>query len=315
MATPPIIAVVGATGAQGGGLVRAILSDPARRFRVRALTRNPRSVPARALGTGVEVVQASLDDAGSLMRAFEGVHGVFGITNYWEHHSPERELRQAQALAAAAVAADVQHLVWSTLEDTRRWLPVGSGHMPVLRDQYNVPHMDAKGEADKVFAMAGVPTTWLRTSFYWDNLIHLGMAPRRGVDGGLVFALPLGDKPLPGIAAADIGACALGLFADGARHIGRTVGIAGEHLTGRQMADALSDAVAEPVRYEAVPFDTYRGLGFPGADDLGNMFQFKHDFNADYCGARSPALTRELHPGVQSFAQWLARHRAALLLA
>lgn len=315
MTTPQTIAVIGATGAQGGGLVRAIQNDPSRRFRVRAITRNPQSAAARDLGPGVELVQASLDDANSLLRAFDGVHGVFGVTNYWEHHDPERELRQAQALAAAAVAAGVQHLVWSTLEDTRRWLPVGSGQMPVLMGQYNVPHMDAKGEADEVFRVAGVPTTALRTSFYWDNLIHLGMAPRRGIDGGLVFALPMGEKKLPGIAAADIGACALGLFREGERYIGKTVGIAGEHLTGRQMADALSEAVAEPVRYESVPFDVYRGLGFPGAEDLANMFQFKHDFEADYCGSRPVALARELHPGLQTFAQWLARHRAALLLA
>lgn len=310
MSTQKIIAVIGATGAQGGGLVRAIQSDPSRAFKVRAITRNPATEQARALG--VEVVQADLDDVASLREAFDGVHGVFGVTAYWEHFSPERERAQAQAMATAAAAAGVEHFVWSTLEDTRQWLPVGSGYMPTLMGKYNVPHMDAKGEADEVFAASGVPTTALRTSFFWDNLIHFGMAPRRGADGGLVFSLPMGAKKLPGIAAVDIGHCALGLFKGGDTYIGKTVGIAGEHLSGDEMAAALSRALGEPVRYESIPFEVYRGLGFPGAEDLANMFQFKHDFEADYCGSRPIAQSRQLHPGLQTFDQWLARHRTAL---
>jgi len=305
-----IIAVIGATGAQGGGLIRAIQNDPSRQFVARAITRNPATEAARALG--VETVQASLDDAASLRDAFEGVHGVFGVTAYWEHCSPERELAQAKAMAAAAAAAGVEPFVWSTLEDTRQGLTAGSGHMPVLMAKYNVPHMDAKGEADHVFGASGVPTTALRTSFFWDNLIHFGMAPRRGDDGELVFSLPMGQKKLPGIAAVDIGHCALGVFKGGAAYMGKTVGIAGEHLTGDEMAAALSRALGEPVRYQAVPFDVYRGLGFPGAQDLANMFQFKHDFEGDFCGSRPVNESRRLHAGLQSFDQWLARNRKAI---
>ncbi len=84
----------------------------------------------------------------------------------------------------------------------------------------------------------------------------------------------MGDRKLPGIAAEDVGRCAYGIFKAGTRYIGKRIGIAGGHLTGEQMAAALSKALGEPVRYHAVPFDVYRGLGFPGADDLGNMFQF-----------------------------------------
>lgn len=312
MSTQKIIAVIGATGAQGGGLVRAIQNDPSRAFKVRAITRNPATEQARALG--VELAQASLDDTASLREAFDGVHGVFGVTAYWEHFSPERELAQAKAMATAAAAAGVEHFVWSTLEDTRQWLPPGSSYMPLLMGKYNVPHMDAKGEADEFFTLSGVPTTALRTSFFWDNLIHFGMAPRRGADGGLVFSLPMGQKKLPGIAAIDIGHCALGIFKGGSAYIGKTVGIAGEHLSGDEMAAALSRALGEPVRYESIPFEVYRGLGFPGAEDLANMFQFKHDFEADYCGSRPIAPSRQLHAGLQSFDQWLARHRSALPL-
>lgn len=305
MTAQKIIAVIGATGAQGGGLVRAIHNDPARQFIARPLTRRPRSNAGRALGS--ETMWADLDDVRSLRRAFDGVHGVFGVTNFWEHMSPERELAQAKAMATAAAAAGVRHFVWSTLEDTRHKVPPGSGHMPVLNGCYNVPHADAKGEADTFFIASGVPTTAMRTSFYWDNLLGAA-APRRGADGLLVLSLPLGDKKLPGIAAADIGACALGVFKAGDTHVDQTIGIAGEHLTGQAIAAALSRAFGEPVAYHAMPLDAMRGLGLPGAQDAANMFQFKQDFEADYCAARPLALSRRLHPGLQTLDQWLARH-------
>jgi uncharacterized protein YbjT (DUF2867 family) len=180
--------------------------------------------------------------------------------------------------------------------------------MPTLQGSYKVPHFDAKGEANALFTDAGVPTTFLQTSFYWDNLIHFGMGPRADENGDLGFALPMGDKKLPGIAAADIGRCAYGIFKAGDEYIGRTVGIAGEHLTGAEMAAALSEAYGQPVAYTPVPFEVYRGLDFPGADDLGNMFQFKHDFEDYFTGARNVETSRSLNPQLQTFATWLAEN-------
>jgi uncharacterized protein YbjT (DUF2867 family) len=307
------IAVVGATGAQGGGLARAILDDPDARFRLRALTRNPASEKAAALAeAGAEVVRADLDDAESLAQAFDGAHGAYCVTNFWEHFSPEREYAQATNMAEAARGAGLQHVVWSTFEDTRRWVPLDDGRMPTLMGMYKVPHFDAKGEANREFLNRGVPVTFLFTSFYWDNFIHLGMGPQRGADGALAFALPMGDKPLPGMWSGDIGKCAFGLFAGGKEYIGKTVGIAGEHPTGEQMAVAFGAALGEPVRYDAIDPAIYRGLGFPGADDLGNMFQFKRDFSSDYCGARSVATSRSLNPDILNFKAWLAKYGKSL---
>jgi uncharacterized protein YbjT (DUF2867 family) len=307
------LAVLGATGAQGGGLVRAALSDPARRFAPRALTRKPQSSAAQALArAGADVVAADLDDADSLADAFAGMHGVFAVTNFWEHQSPEAEHRQARNVAIAAQRAGVKHVVWSTLEDTRDVMALDDPRMPVLMGRYKVPHMDTKGEANAVFRELGVPTTFLYTSFYWDNLIHFGMAPQRHAAGELVFTLPLGDAVLPGIAASDIGACALALFAQGDQAIGRDVGIAGEHLSGAQMAAALGRALGEPVRYHAIGFASYAQLGFPGAPELANMFQYKHDFNDRYLASRPVAATRALHPGLMNFDGWLERHRSGL---
>jgi uncharacterized protein YbjT (DUF2867 family) len=302
-----IIAILGATGAQGGGLVRAIVNDPNGGFAARAIVRDPKSDKARALAAlGAEVVAGDVDDEASLVRAFTGAHGAYCVTFFWAHFSAEKEIAEAAAMARAAKAAGVKHVVWSTLEDTRKKVPLSDPRMPTLHGKYKVPHFDGKGEANAEFAKAGVPTTYFHTSFYWDNLIHFGMGPRKGADGKLVFALPMGTKKLPGIAAEDIGKCAYGVFKAGDKFIGKTIGIAGEHPTGAQMAASLAKALGQPVNYYAMPFDDYRKLGFPGADDLGNMFQYKHDFEADFCGLRDLALSRALNPALQNFDAWLA---------
>jgi hypothetical protein len=141
------------------------------------------------------------------------------------------------------------------------------------------------------------------------------MAPQRGPDGALGITLPMGDKKLPGIATEDIGKCAHGIFARGDELIGKRIGIAGDHLTGAQMAAALENAMGQPVRYNAVSPDVYRGFGFPGADDLGNMFQFKHDFEEVFCGARDLAFARSINPELLTFEAWLAVHKAQIPLA
>ncbi|WP_018233417.1 NmrA/HSCARG family protein [Thioalkalivibrio thiocyanodenitrificans] len=315
MAPLKTIVVVGATGAQGGGLARAILHDPDAPFRVRALTRNARSEKAEALARlGAEVVEADLDDRESLKRAFQGACGAYCLTNFWEHFSPDKELVQAANMAAAAADAGLEHVIWSTLEDTRKWVPLDDDRMPTLMERYKVPHFDAKGEADRLFSDRSLPTTFLLTSFYWENFIHFGLGPKRGPDGVLALTLPMGDAKLPGIGCEDIGRCAYGIFRRGGDLIGRTVGIAGEHLTGAQMAAALTRALGEEVRYNDVPAEVFRGLGFPGADDLGNMFQFKRDFNDDFCGARSIDEARALNPSLETFDQWLARNRGRIPL-
>jgi uncharacterized protein YbjT (DUF2867 family) len=310
VADKKILAIIGATGAQGGGLARSVAADTGGPFAARGITRKPDSDKARALSAaGVEVVAGDADDVTSLERAFAGAHGVFCLTNFWEHFSAEREIAQARNMADAAKAAGVRHVIWSTLEDTRKWVPLSDNRMPTLGGKYKVPHFDGKGEADQLFRDAGVPTTFLLTSFYWDNFIHFGSGPKRGPDGTLALTFPMGDKKLPAIAVEDIGKCAHGIFKRGEEFVGKTVGIAGEHLTGAQMAAALTRALGQEVRYNDVPPDVYRGFGFPGADDLGNMFQFNRDFSDYFCGARDPDFARSLNPELQTFERWLAAHK------
>jgi uncharacterized protein YbjT (DUF2867 family) len=310
MAEKKIIAVVGATGIQGGGLVRAILGDTSGSFAVRALTRDVESEKALELAKlGVEVVQADLDIGPSLTTAFEGTFGAFCVTFFWEHFVPEKELVQAAAMAQAAKQAGLKHVVWSTFEDTRKLVPLTDERMPTLMEKYKVPHFDAKSEANRAFAQFGVPVTYMLTSFYWESLIYLGMGPKKGKDGKLEITLPMGDKRLAGIAAEDIGRCAYCIFKAGFDLLGKTVGFAGDHLTGAQMAGALSKELEQPVSYNPMTPQQYRQLGIPGAEELGNMFQYMQEFESEFCAARNLDSARAINPSLQTFGGWLSRNK------
>ena len=315
MADTKIIAVIGATGTQGGGVVRAILADPKGGFTARAVTRKPDSDKAKALkAQGVEVVAGDLDDEGSLEKAFAGAYGVYAVTNFWEHFSGEKEFQQASHIAQAAKAAGVQHVVWSTFEDTRKWVPLSDTRMPTLQGKYKVAHFDAKAEADEVFKKLGVPTTFFLTTFYWENMIYLGMGPKKGPDGKYAMTYAMGDARLVGIAAEDIGKCAYGIFKKGKEMIGKTVGVAGDHLTIPEMARILGKALGIEVAYNKVSAATFRSFGFPGADDIGNMFQIYDEFEKPFSGARSLAFTKSVNPEVLSFEQWVALNKSRIPL-
>lgn len=305
-----IIAVVGSTGAQGSGLVRAILNDPDHEFNVRAITRDVNSDKAKELvKLGAEVVTGNVDDAESLKNAFKGAYGVYCVTFFWNHFSPEKELANARAMAEASKHAGIKHVIWSTLDDTRKYIPLSDNRMPTLMGKYKVPHFDAKGEANHFFTDLGLPVTLFSTSFYWDNFIYFGSGPKQGADGKLTLTLPMGDKKLPGIAAADIGKCALGIFKAGQKYIGKSVGIAGEHLTGEQMASGFSRVLGREVVYNSIEPEVYRTFGFPGAEDMGNMFQFKRDFEKEYCRSRDLELSRTLNPSLLTFNEWLTQNK------
>lgn len=314
MTNEKLIAVVGATGSQGGGLVRAILEDPSHEFRVRALTRSARSEKARELAdAGAEVVEADLADGPSMRRAFEGADGAFVVTNYWAERTPEEEasrtraameLAQADIAALAAKQAGVGHVIWSTLEDTREFFGTDHG-VPDVDGAYKVPHFDAKGEADAVFREYDVPTTFLRTTFFYEGFAG-GLAPSRGDDGALVLTLPMADQLMSGIAVGDIGRTALGVFRRGTELVGATVAIAGDHLTGEQYAAALGDALGEDVLYRPLGWDEFRAQGFPGAVEMGNMFQYYAQNSARCVGDRDLSAARALNPGLLSFRDWLA---------
>lgn len=191
---------------------------------------------------------------------------------------------------------------------TREYVPLNDQRMPTIHGQYKVPHFDGKGESDKLFTAAGIPTTFLLASFYWDNFIYFGAGPKRGEDGKLALTLPIGNSKMAGIAAEDIGKCAYGIFKAGTEMVGKRIGIAGEHLTGNEMADELSNALGEQVVYNKIPAAIYRGFGFPGADDLGNMFQFYDEFEKELNTTRDVGMSKQLNPDLMSLKQWLKKY-------
>lgn len=311
MPAKKIIAVFGATGAQGGGLVRAIVADREGPFAARGITRKPDSDRARALAAlGVEIVAADTDDPSTLPAALAGAYGAYCVTNFWEHLSAEREAVQAAAMARATRQAKLRHVIWSTLEDTREWVPLSDTRLPTLHGRYKVPHFDSKGAMDDVFAQEAAPTTFLRAAFFWENFIRSGMGPRPGDDGGLVLALPLGGAKLPGIGTEDIGRCAYGVFREGVGTAGERIGIAGESLSGAEMAAKMGRVLGRTVHFFDVPFDAYRKLGFPGAEDLGNMFQFQAILGEEFQRNRDPRRARELNTALLDFDAWLAVNAA-----
>ncbi len=307
-----VIAVVGATGQQGGGLARAILDDADGGYVCRALTRNPASDAARALvARGADVVQADLDDKDSLAVAFQGAYGAYCMTNFFEHFSPEKELQQAANLADAAKAAGIRHAIWSTTEDSRDWVQLHD-RLPVLPGGYRVPHWDAKAQANQFFTDRAVPTTFLRLSMFWENFVTPATPqfPQRDHDGVLAITLPAGEAKLPGLAAEDIGRCAYGIFTSGHESVGPKVGLAAEHLTATELAAGLSEAFGEPVRYNNIPLAALRAAPVPGADAIANMFEITTEGNEEYCSHYDIALSRSVNPRLQTFAEWLAASKA-----
>jgi uncharacterized protein YbjT (DUF2867 family) len=309
MSEKKTIAVVGATGQQGGGLARAILDDPEQRFTLRALTRNPDSAAARELAArGAEVVSADLDDEASLTKALQGAYGAYFVTAFWEYNSVEREHQQARAMAAAAKATGLRHVIWSTLPDTR--LHLRDDSVPTLHERYKVPHFDGKAEAEAFFVEAGVPATFLSTTFYFDAFVDF-FRPVRDADGVLALHLPMGDRRLPGIAAEDIGRTAFGVFARGPELAGETISISGENLTGEEYAAAFAKELGTEVVYRPAGVEDVRSSGAPGADDLANMFFYYAEHESVFAGARDPEAVRQLNPRLQDFATWLAGHHDA----
>ena len=311
MSDKKVITVIGATGVQGGGVVRALRADG--EFAVRAVTRDATSSRARALaGPDVEVVEADLSDEGSLQKTFDGAYGAFLVTPYWEHQSPAQDLVEVKNLIGAAQAAGLQHVVWSTLEDTREVIAADDDRMPLLGEGYRVPHFDVKGgAADALFARSGLPTTYLLVSFYWDNLLT-GLKPQRDPDGTPALHLPIGDTAIAGVSSDDIGRAVLRVLQQPGATIGATVPAATEYLTGEQIAAELSAVIGETVAYRPPTHDQYRGLGFPGAEELGNMFQYYAEFPESYLGRRDLDRARALNPDWTSLADFLTAHRAEL---
>ncbi|HEU4563681.1 MAG TPA: NmrA/HSCARG family protein [Gemmatimonadaceae bacterium] len=295
-AARPLVLVTGATGAQGGSVARHLLRRG--RFAVRALTRNPDSPAARALRElGAEVVRGDLADVESLRAAMAGAYGVFGVTNFWEHFAGEYQ--HGINIVDAVSDSGIGHFVFSTLPSVSE---LTEGALPV-------PHFDLKAKMEAYARSLSLPATFVHLAFYYENF--LGFTPmRRQADGSYRFGFPQGDTPLAGVSVEDVGGVIAQIFERRGEFLGKNIYIVGDDIPAAEYAAIMSDVAGRTIAYEYVPRDAFAAQGFPGAEDLANMFEFYRtrvpSRQADL------ARSRELYPEIQDFRHWMARHRAGL---
>ena len=252
-----LIAVVGATGQQGGAVVRALRAG--NHFKVRALTRNP----AKHRELADEVVEADLNRPETLKSAFAGAHGVFLVTNFQEHGA--EELKQATAAVHAAKDAGVKHLVWSTLPDVEA----------ISKGKLHVPHFTGKAKVDRVVKEARFENhTFVIAPFYYQNLVG-PLAPQKQPDGSATWALPL-DPTVRSIHMGDIaelGDVVAGAFAhpDQAGH-GEYLPLVGDFMSFNEIIDTLNRQ-GHNFSFHQVPKEVFAGL-FAGSAEIAEMFDY-----------------------------------------
>jgi uncharacterized protein YbjT (DUF2867 family) len=255
--TKEVIAVVGATGQQGGAVVRAIRTGD--QFNVRALTRNP----AKHRELADEVVEADLNRPETLASAFNGAYGVFLVTNFQEHGADE--VKQATAAVRAAKDAGVKHFVWSTLPDVEA----------ISKGKFHVPHFTGKAKVDRIVKEAGFTNlTFVIAPFYYQNLIGV-LGPQKQPNGSVGWTMPL-DPAVRSIHMGDItelGGLVAGAFAypDLAGH-GEYLPLVGDFLSFNEIIDALKQQ-GHNFSFHQVPKEVFAGF-FPGAAEIAEMFAY-----------------------------------------
>ena len=263
-----LIAVIGATGQQGGAVVRALQGS--NQFTVRALSRNPE----KHFELADEVVKADLNRPESLRAAFEGAHGVFLVTNFWEKGTDE--LAEATAAVRAAQDAGVKHLIWSTLPDVEA----------ISGGRFHVPHFTGKAKIDRIVKEAGFSHyTFVIAPFYYQNLMG-ALAPQEQADGTLGWALPL-DPDVRCIHMGDIhelGHVVAGAFAhpDQAGN-GEYLPLVGDFMSFREIVDTLNRQ-RRKFSVKQVPKEVFAAL-FLGGDEVAETFSYFQSYT--YLGSES----------------------------
>lgn len=265
------VAVLGATGQQGGAVVDALLKKG---MSVVAVTRNPDSEKGKALAAkdNTTVRKADLDDVDSLVAAFEGCDGAFVLANFWETMSAAKEMVQYKNAAdALKKTPTIEHVVFSTLEEST--LPSTKDFKTLEEHEtgdMKVPHFDGKARAKAYFE--GLPTTFLITSCYFENFTTF-FSFTKGEDGNYTYTLPIGKVNVPWTILQDVGLLVAAVYTK-PELIGKTVGQASFFATGDEIAEIFSKATGKTIKYNCVPWETFASFGFPGADELAQMFEF-----------------------------------------
>jgi len=299
----PVILVTGATGAQGYSVAKALLEN--NRWTVRCLTRNIHSEKAQVLQqAGAILAEGDLDDKGSLLKAMEGCYGVFGLTNFWEHF--EKEYQQGKNLIDAVHASGISHFIYSGLP----------AYQTLSGGRLSVPHCDIKAALEVYTNSLGIPSTFVHIAFYYENFLTFfppqrggdGEASQRGEDGAYYFGFPQGNTPLAMATPEDMGVIVSLIFDHPDIYTGKTVGIVGEDRTCTEYAGIMSQVLGVTVRYRYIPRDTFAGMGFPGAEELANMFEVQRLHIPHRKGDLMNCWY--MNPRMQSFEGWLKKNKA-----
>ena len=296
-----VIAVIGGTGVQGGGVVDALLASG--KFAVRVASRNPASDAAKALALrGVEVVKANLLDAKSLRRPFEGAHGAFVVTNFWDPAQMERETEIGAAAVKAARSSGVKHLVWSTLPDCER---ITGGRLKVV-------HFTGKARVDAVVESAGFPRhTFVHAPMYFQNFI-LRMSPQALPNGGRGWAVPMDPaaRVMHSGDPTEVGRVVAAAFAAGDElSNGSHLAVCGGLYSWNDFVATLNAQGHDLKVTRVLPPEAYDNF-FPGAHEIREMYQYYEQHT--YFGPESEkriAAARALVPGgFTGFADWAKVH-------
>jgi uncharacterized protein YbjT (DUF2867 family) len=294
--TKPIIAVVGGTGAQGGGVVDALLASG--QYAVRVASRHPESAAAKALEQrGVQVVKGDLLEPSSLRAVFAGTHGAFLVTNFWDPTQMQNETAIGTAAVKEARAAGVQHFIWSTLPDAEKL----TGGRIELRHFTGKAHVDAAVEAAKF-----PRHTFVHAPFYFQNFLG-PLAPQPFPNGGRGWAVPM-DPAARVIHAGDVrevGRAVAAAFAAGDKlRNGSHLAVCGGLYSWNDFV-AMLNAQGHDVQVQQVPPEVYDTF-YPGAREMRETFQyFEQCF---YFGpereARIAAANALVPAGFTGFSEW-----------
>ncbi|KAI5117652.1 hypothetical protein M0805_001307 [Coniferiporia weirii] len=296
----PLVVVLGATGAQGGSVVKFLLDDPDSSFRVRALTRNTGSAKARELSAlGAEVVRADMDDPESLKIAFDGAYGVFGVTNYWETMSEETEIRQGKMLVDTAVVAKVKHFVWTTLDHTAH---------------PTVQHWNTKAAVDDYLRSSGIPRTSIYTSFYYENFLSFPVFLfKKAEHGGKIVAdweYLLTDGPIGGYSVGETGAYVLEALKKPEEWIGKDIRILNDIFTPREFVQAVREVMGRDVLLKETDRERFTSVK-NDMEDLwcNNEWFYLHSGNPN----RDPVLTKRIYPKRMDMRAFIEANKDAFL--
>eukprot|EP00027_Filamoeba_sp_ATCC50430_P019006 CAMPEP_0168567258 /NCGR_PEP_ID=MMETSP0413-20121227/14904_1 /TAXON_ID=136452 /ORGANISM="Filamoeba nolandi, Strain NC-AS-23-1" /LENGTH=295 /DNA_ID=CAMNT_0008599427 /DNA_START=46 /DNA_END=933 /DNA_ORIENTATION=- len=282
-----LVVVLGATGAQGGSVVEALLSEG--KYKIRAVTRNPESDKAKQLSSkGVEVVAGDLFHTDSLNKAFQGAWAVFAVTNFWDPAQMGKEFELGKGIADVAKETKVEYLIWSSLPNADE----------ISKGKYHVPHLTHKSQVEDYIKKIGLKGIFPAVAFYYQNFSTF-FPPKKDEQGNLVISLPFPeDGMLTGIDVQETGLAVAGILKNPEQWVGKFIPLWGTHAPLSEYLKQFTEVNGKPVKFVQLPSNA---LG----EELGHMFGFFADFYLYGKNQEEYEIQKKLGYHAKSFAEWL----------